>query len=74
MNKLEKAKEIIKENYVDGGLYFVRNICGDPMKKLYEDSNIRIDICKYYEYFEVFGLDKKEQKELTNYYNSLKED
>ena len=39
MNKLEKAKEIIKEYYKEGncGIYDSRNIVGDWMTNIYND-------------------------------------
>lgn len=74
MNKLEKVKEIIKENYVFGGLFFTRNLVGDRMVTIYDEDGITVDICYGYEYFEVFGLNEKEEEELINYYNSLEED
>ena len=73
MNKLDKAKEIIKEYYrsADCGIFNSRNIFGDPMTTVYEDEDLLIDICYRYSYFEVFGLTIKEFKELKEYYNSL---
>lgn len=75
MNKLDKAKEIIKEYYrfADCGIFNSRNILGDPMSTVYEDEDLLIDICYHYAYFEVFGLTIKEFKELEKYYNSLEE-
>lgn len=74
MNRLDKVKEIIKEHYVDSGLFFNRNFVGDTMTTIYDEDGIEIDICYEYEYFEVFGLDKKEQEELTNYYDNFKKE
>lgn len=74
MSRLDKVKEIIKENYVDCGLFFTRNFLGDPMNTIYDEDGIIVDICYKYEYFEVFGLNEKEQEELINYYNNLEED
>lgn len=73
MTKLEKAKEIIKENAYTFccGIFNCRNIAGDEMDTLYEDENILIDVCYYWQYFEVFGLSKEEFKELENYYYNL---
>ena len=73
MNKLEKAKEIIKEHYeqADCGLYDSRNIMGDPMVTIYDENGLTIDICYYYSYFEVFGLSDEEFEELEVFYNSL---
>lgn len=74
MNKLEKAKEIIKEYYnsADCGLFDCRNMVGDPMTNIYDEDGLTIDICYYYSYFEVFGLSDDEFAELENYYNELR--
>jgi uncharacterized sporulation protein YeaH/YhbH (DUF444 family) len=76
MTKLEIAKEIIKENYNAGdcGIYDCRNIVGDPMINIYDDTELIIDICYSYSYFEVFGLSEKEFAELKEFYNRLDED
>lgn len=73
MNKLEKAKEIIKEYYrsADCGIFDCRNIVGDKMETIYEDDGLTIDICYYYSYFEVFGLSDAEFEDLEKYYDSL---
>lgn len=75
MNKLETAKEIIKEYFNDGdcGIYDSRNIVGDPMVNIYDDGDLTIDICYSYSYFEVFGLSDDEFVELEKYYNKLGE-
>ncbi len=73
MTKLEKAKQIIKENFDDArlGIYDSRNWAGDPMDNIYDDDELQIDICYYYSYFEVFGLSETEFQELRKFYNSL---
>jgi len=75
MNKLERAKEIIKEHYKNGdcGIFNTRNILGDPMVNIYDDNDLVIDICYSYGYFEVFGLSDDEFVELEKYYNKLGE-
>jgi len=75
MNKLEKAKEIIKEYYKEGdcGIYDSRNIAGDWMITIYDDGDLTIDICYQWNYFEVFGLSNKEFTELCKYYVELGE-
>lgn len=72
---MEKLKEIIKEYRKDAecGIFFTRNIVGDPMETIYIDDKYQIDICYGYAYFEVFGLDEKEEKELKEYYNKLRD-
>ena len=73
MNKLEKAKEIIKAYYEEGrcGIFNSRNTIGDPMTNIYDGGNLIIDICYRYSYFEVFGLSNKEFAKLVKYYNKL---
>ena len=78
MDKLEKAKEIIKENYeyADCGIFNTRNIAGDSMETIYEewygdDDVLTIDICYGWSYFEVFGLSEEEFDELEEYYETL---
>lgn len=73
MNKLEKAKEIIKENFSlsDCGLFNTRNLVGDPMSTIYDEDGLIIDICYYYSYFEVFGLTDEEFEELKKFYAYL---
>ena len=73
MSKVEKAKEIIKNNFVPCGIFDCRNWAGDPMFTIYDDDGLQIDICYYYEYFEVFGLTDAEFHELATYYRKLGE-
>lgn len=73
MNKLEKAKKVIKEHYKEGdcGIFDSRNIVGDWMTNIYNDNGLAIDICYHYSYFEVFGLSDDEFNELEKFYNEL---
>ena len=75
MTNFEIAKDIITANIESAtcGIFNVRNIVGDPMVCLHDDKNgLRVDICYYYSYFEVFGLTPDEFYELEKYYNKLK--
>ena len=73
MSRLEKAKEIIKENfkYYDCGLFNTRNLVGDNKATLYEEDGLQIDACYNWSYFEVFGLTDDEFKELKIFYADL---
>lgn len=75
MDKLDKAKEIIKANFEDGdcGLYNVRNWTGDPMDTIYVGEGLQIDICYGYSYFEVFGLTDAEFIALREWYKNLQD-
>jgi hypothetical protein len=72
-NKLDIAKKIIKENFksADCGIFNCRNWAGDPMTNIYSSDGLRIDICYYYAYFEVFGLSEEEFDELKEYYKGI---
>ena len=73
ITKLDKAKKVIKQYYDEArcGIFNTRNLISDPMETLYEGSDIAVDICRPYEYFEVFGLSDEEFSELEKFYNSL---
>ena len=75
MNKLEKAKEIIKKNFssCDCGLFNTRILVGDSMSTIYDEDGLTIDVCYYYSYFEVFGLTDEEFAELKKFYANLQE-
>ena len=71
--EFKKLKELIKKNYkyADCGIYNTRNTTGDTMQLLYQNGDIRLEMCYYYSYFEVFGLSEEEFKLLKRFYNSL---
>ena len=73
MNKLEKAKEIIKANINRGGLgiFDSRNNLGAFIKTIFSQGGLTINICEYWQYFEVFGLTDREFRELGRYYDEL---
>ncbi len=71
--EFEKVKEIIKENFEDAkcGIFSTRNITGDTMITIFEGKYFTIDICYFWEYFEVFGTTEEEFKELEELYDKL---
>jgi hypothetical protein len=75
MTNLEKAKEIMWENYsqAECGIFNTHNVAGDLMGTIYDENGLRIDICVHYGYFEVFGLTYEEFEELERFYNSLEQ-
>lgn len=74
MTRLDKAKNLIEMHLKKAkcGLYDSRNTEGDEMATVYKDRELQIDICYFYEYFEVFGLSNSEFRELKLYYNELR--
>lgn len=61
---VEKVKEIIKNN-------ICRNIVGDQMETIYDEAGVRIEICRDWGYFEVFGLTDEEFAEVESFYGDL---
>lgn len=70
---VEKVKEVIKDNIEDAlcGIFDCHNIVGDPMETIYDNGEVRIDLCRDWEYFEVFGLTNEEFSEVEYFYEDL---
>ena len=75
MRDLTEEKKVIKDNFNSGslGIFNSRNIAGDMLVPIYEGNGVRIEICPYYEYFEVFGLTCEEFEKVKEYYDHLGE-
>ena len=73
-DRLSEVMGVIYKHIEDAlcGIFFCRNCAGDPMATIYDDNGIQVDICFYYEYFEVFGLTKDEERRLEKFYQSIK--
>lgn len=64
MNKIEKLKKFLQENHPNIQAFDTRNIAGDYMINEYDEDNIQVDYCPYYEYIEIFGLADSEFNDL----------
>lgn len=73
ISRIDKVKNVIRNRCTDAmcGLFFTRNLVGDPMSTIWEEDGVTIDICYEYEYFEVFGLTEEEENELLAFYTVL---
>lgn len=71
--KLETAKVVIAEHYreADCGIFSSRNLLPDPIDTIYDEDGLKIDICYYYSYFEVFGLSDEDFAKLEEFYGLL---
>lgn len=71
--KVEKVKAVITENIEDAlcGIFDRRSIVGDPMETIYDEMGVRIEICRKWRYFEVFGLTNEEFAEVESFYAQL---
>lgn len=72
MNKINKLKKFLQEEYPDIQAFNTRNIAGDSLYTVYEEDGITVDYCPYYEYIEIFGLTSKEFESLIDDYGILK--
>lgn len=70
---VEKVKEVIENNIEDAlyGIFDCCNIVGDPMETIYDEDGVRIDLCRNWGYFEVFGLTNEEFAEVESFYGDL---
>ena len=71
--RLELAKAVIAKHYKDApcGIFPCRGYIRDDMTVLFDSCGLRIEICYYWAYFEVFGLTDEAFKELAQYYDAL---
>ena len=72
MNKINKLKRFLQENYPNIQAFDTRNIVGDYMITVYDEDGITVDYCPYYEYIEIFGLRYEEFKDLIDEFGNLK--
>ena len=72
MNKIDKLKKFLQENYSNELAFNTRNTAEDSMKTVYDEDGITVDWCYYYEYIEIFGLTEEEFEDLVDEENQLK--
>ena len=60
MNKINKLKKFLQENYPNMQAFDSRNITGDSMITVYDKDGIIVDYCYYWNYIEIFGLTDEE--------------
>ena len=72
MNKINKLKRFLQENYPNIQAFDTRNIVGDSMETVYDEDGIIVDYCPDYEYIEIFGLTDVEFEDLIDNYGRLK--
>ncbi len=67
---IEKVKEVIKNNIEDAlcGIYNNRIHTGAKTEIIYDEAGVRIEMCRYYGFFEVFGLTDKEFTDIKAFY------
>jgi hypothetical protein len=70
---VEKVKEVIENNIEDAlwGIFDCRNVVGDPMETIYDEAGVRIELCRNWGYFEVFGLTNEEFLKVESFYKDL---
>lgn len=70
MNKIDIAKQVIEGSLQDAscGLFNTPDCVGDEKEVLFNGNGVLILICRYWEYFEVFGLTQTEFNKLHEWY------
>lgn len=72
MNKIDKLKIFLQENYPNEQAFNTRNWIGDNMETVYDEDGIIVDYCYNYGYIEIFGLTDEEFEDLINNTGHLK--
>lgn len=72
MNKIDKLKKFLQENYPNEQAFNTRNFLGDNMETVYDEDGIVVDYCYDYEYIEIFGLTDVEFENLIDNAGHLK--
>ena len=72
MNKIDKLKIFLQENYPNEQAFNTRNIVNDSMETVYDEDGITVDYCYGYEYIEIFGLTDVEFENLIDNKGHLK--
>ena len=66
MNKLNKLKEFLENNYPNIQAFNTRNLVGDDMITVYDEDGITVDYCEEWDYIEIFGLTNEEFRSLLD--------
>lgn len=66
MNKIDKLKKFLKENYNGTQAFNTQNMVGDAIQTVYQEDAITVDYCYYYDYVEIFGLTNEEFESLLD--------
>lgn len=72
MNKIDKLKKFLQENYPNEQAFNTKNVLGDSMRTVYNEDGIIVDYCYDYVYIEIFGLTDKEFENLIDNTRHLK--
>lgn len=75
MNKIDKLKKFLQENYPNIQAFDTRNFSGSPMENVYDEDGIKVDYCERYDYIEIFGLTERVFQSLldeNSQFNELK--
>lgn len=68
MDNTEKIIDFLKE-YFEGKkiqIFYTKNWAGDDMFTIYDKDNIVIDYAPFYDYIEIFGMNKKDYNKVVN--------
>lgn len=66
MNKIDKLKNFLQENYPNIQAFNTRSFTGDYTTTVYNEDGITVDYAPGYQYIEIFGLTDKEFEDLLD--------
>ena len=67
MDRIKKVRQFLVDNDYKGMQTFcTRNIVGDYMETIYDSDGIIVDICRGWDYLEIFGLTDEEYRGLED--------
>ena len=72
MNRIDKLKKFLDDNYIRRGnrkiqTFFCRNIAGDATGAVYNEDDIIVLECSYWDYIKILGLTDKEVEDIREY-------
>ena len=63
--RIEELREFLVENgYSETQTFNTKNVVGDYMETVYSENGILVDICRGWDYLEIFGLTQEEYESL----------
>ena len=67
LSRVSKLVYFLKTQFPDGiQCFHTMNLVGDTMSEIYDEDGITVDYCYYYDYIEIFGLERDEYNEVIN--------
>lgn len=63
---MKDLKRFLQDNYPNAQAFNTRNFVGDEMRRVYDNGQIIVDYCDFYDYVEIFGITPEEFESLLD--------